>query len=834
MPFDPDAYLAKKTGGRQQAGFDPDAYLSKKMQAQPDAIAVSQEIAPESVGVGDTFVQNFSRGATFGMGDELGGHLEALGSKIGLRGLGSPYLRDVRLETDEEDAQSYDQVQEDMRDRRRGLLKQGEKENPVSSFLGNVAGGIATVPAGGALLKGASTLPAIGKAAQSGAAMLTSGSKAAQLAKTGAVEGGLMAFGESEAERPEDLLFDTAKGATLGGVISPIAGKGFEKAGKAVKWLGNEISELKPTQKVVEVISNLAFDLPPKYTEELIKNPKAMNARSYDEIEEAVIKTTTKIKDDLLREGKKAWSMLDNTPAVSGDDLKTIVTDNVQRLKIDKSMLPSDIAAMKKAQSILDTFGVVAKKSDVEDKIVQEADYILNTTGVAKNISPDELKILRQANELKQQGQMIDDSAIRKLKNQFSKENDLLNQAQYITKNMGVGKKLSERDLKIINKADELKLAREAGEGLSSEQIAGLENKLKETKSILLNASLISKKSGIGKVLSPKDISILSKADEIRNTPYTPNVLSEKDIKTIVQKLDREIDWVTPGMQTTNEFLKSVRNGLDSLIKGNPAYNKQMSEKVTPLTTSLEKTLDRLRFERSGESLVPTNSTRTALKNMYDAQGNIKNPQTVKDLFGVQTLDDIESGRAISEMGDLVNESKARGMLDRTEGGVVQGSRSVQAGGVTGGALGSLLTPAFGFAAPAIGAAVGASAGFIKDKYGRKIGKEFIDKNRDKIINRDLLFQSLGQKINKGAEKAQQAIPAVTRGINAAAIPAFVSNELQKDPEKFDENEKRTVQKIWLLKKNNPDLSEGDIKELMKKSVPGYQRKIAAEEFLKD
>lgn len=829
MPFDPDAYLAKKIGAQQQ-GFDPDAYLSKKTQVDPDAMMISQDINPETVGAGDTFVQNFARGATFGIGDELGGHIEALGSKIGLRGLGSPYLRDVRLETDEEDAQPYSQVQEEMRDRRRGLLKQGEKENPVSSFLGNVAGGIATVPAGGALLKGASTLPTIGKAAQAGANMLTSGSKAAQLAKTGAVEGGLMAFGESEAETPQDLLFDTAKGASLGGVLSPVMGKGMEKVGKAVKWLGNEISQLKPTQKAVEVISNLAFDLPPKYTEELIKNPKAMNARSYDEIEEAVIKMSSKIKDDLMQEGRKAWSLLDDTPAVTGDDLSTIVTDNIKRLKLDKSQLPADVSAMKKAQSILDTFGVTAKTSDVDNKILQEADYILKTTGIGKNISHEELKILRQADDLKIQGNTISEKSIEKLKNQFAKESQIINQAEYITKNMGIGKKLSERDLKIINQADELK----AGSGLTQDYIANLENQLKDTRSTIFKADLISKKSGIGKVLSPKDISILAKADEIRNTPNVANVLSEKDIKTIVQKLDREIDWVSPGMETTNEFLKNVRNELDSVIKGNPAYAKQMSERVKPLAESLKTVNEQLSLQRSGDSLRPTNQTRTVLKGMYDAQGNVKRPQTVNDLINVKTLDDLEKNNATSQMADIVNESKARGMLDRTEGGVTQGSRSVQAGGITGGAVGSLLTPIFGFAAPAIGAAAGATAGYIKDKYGRKIGKEFIDANRDKIINRDLLFQSLGQKIGRGAEAAQQAIPAVTRGINAAAIPSFVANELKKDPAKFDENEKRTVQKIWILKKNNPNLSEDEIKQYMQKSVPGYQRKTAAEEFLKD
>lgn len=699
---------------------DVDDWQDLEDNRTPDAVMISQDIEPNKPGAGDTFVQNLARGATFGFADELGGHIEALGSKVGLRGLGSPYLSDIRLETPDEDQQSYSDVQKQMRDYRRGQLEIGEKESPVASFAGQMAGGLATLPAGGALLKGVANVPKLGSAAQAGANMLTSGSKTAQLLKTGAAEGGLYGLGESEAETPEGLVFDAAKGGALGGVGSAVLGKGMEAGGKAIKFLGKELGELKPSQKAVEVVSNLAFDLPPKYTEELIRNPKVMNAREFDEIEEALINTSSKIKNDLMKEGKKAWSMLDDRPAVSGDDLATVVNDNITKLKIDQSELPTDVTAMKKAQSILDTLGVTPKRSDVDEKILQEADYI--------------------------------------------------------TKTMGVGQKLPLRELMI-----------------------------------------------------------LQKADQIRSTPAASRMLSEKDIKTIVQKLDREIDWVNPGMETSNELLKNVRMEFDSLIKGNPEYANHMATRVKPLSTSLEKLQKTLSFERSGEGLRATNTTRTVLKNLFDAQGNIKRPQTVKDLMSVKTGEDLVAPEGSATlMQDLVNEAKVRGILDRTEGGVKQGSRSVQAGGLTGGVAGSLLSPIFGFAAPAIGAAVGASAGYIKDQYGRKIGKEFIDANREKIINRDLMFQRLGEKFGDVGQKISDSSRQAVGGMNAVAIPGFVSSELGKDPEKFNEAEKRTVTKIYLMQKQNPNLSQDQIKDYMRKSIPGYQQKAAAEEFLRD
>lgn len=649
MPFDPDQYLVKKVAPKA-GGFDPDSYLNKKSAVTPDAIAVTEETKPtdfapkEEIGKAESAFRGGIGGITFGFGDELGGHLEALGSKIGVRGLGSPNLKDVRLESDQEDAQSYDEIYQAMRDRRRALDKAAEEQNPISFTAGNIAGGIATVPVGGAVLKGATSIPQIAPAATAAKQFFDTGSNLQKAVKLGIAEGGAYGAGSSEGDSINEVAFDTLKGAGVGGLSAGVFNKGSEVVGKGAKFVGEKIAELKPTQKAVEIISNLAFDLPPQYTDALIKNSKLKDVRTYDDLEDALVKTTNTLKSDLMAEGKKAWALLDDKPVIMSDELADTVYKNIDSMKILGSDLANDKAAVAKAESVLNT--------------------------------------------------------------------------------LGAGKQLS-----------------------------------------------------------------------------------EKDIKTLVQKLDREIDWGNMERQTSNDLLKNIRREFDAMIKGNQAYQDQM-QNVSKLRNGLQIMEEKFGFKPKGNSYETTDMTLGKMRNMFDAQGNIKKPETVAGLTEIDPA--------------LVDEIKMRSILDRTEGGVTQGSRNVLTG------------TAIGTAGGIPGMMVGAAAGYVKDKYGRKIGKEFIDKNRDTILNRDQFFQKMGQKLGKVGESVSKPSAEVTSGITAAMVPQFIADELSKDMSKLDETEKRTVTKIYLLKQKNPGMSEAQIKELMKKSIPGYQQKSAADDFLKD
>ncbi len=161
-------------------------------------------------------------GLSQGVSDELGGTLEAGGAAIGLRGVGSPNLTDIRFETDEEDKESLGDTYRGMRDHRRGLNEAAHAAHPGIYTAADVTGSVAT----GVLVPGASTLK---------------GSTA-----IGAAQG----LTRSEADLTDPSLenygqaaVDTAGGAAMGaagyGVGQGIA-KGAEYGGRALN-AGKEI-----------------------------------------------------------------------------------------------------------------------------------------------------------------------------------------------------------------------------------------------------------------------------------------------------------------------------------------------------------------------------------------------------------------------------------------------------------------------------------------------------------------------------------------------------------------------------------------------------------------
>ena len=646
MPFDPNEYLNKKKA--QGSSFDPDKYLQKK-QAVPDAIAVTETTKPRDftpdreIGGGESAFRGGIDSLTFGFGDEIGGAMEALGSLVGVRGIGSPDLKDVRRESDEEDKQSFSDVYRAMRDRRRGLDTEAEKQNPKSYMGGQFAGGVATLPLGGAGLKVASKIPQVAKAVNvAKAAPLPS--KLAQSAILGAAEGGVYGAGASEGEGFDDVAFDAVKGMGLGAAGGAIMSKGGDIATKGVKSLGRLISKVNPNQKVVEVVSNLAFDLPPEYTKELLKRPNLKNIKTNEEIEDLLIDTAVRVKKDLSKEDAIAWNFLSDKKSVDTEVLKSRVNNLVKEMGLEMSDMPADVAAKRKLNSAISTLD-----------------------------------------------------------------------------NMGLG-------------------------------------------------------------------------------------VSERDVKSLVQKLDKETDWNRMDLSVANEAMQRLRGDFDSLIKGNPAYASQM-KKVQDLAQSLNMMETKFGFKPQGAGYRAEDLTSTKVKGLFDARGMPKRKKTIEGLEKINP--------------ELVDEIKMRQILDRTEGGVTQGSRNVLSGGVMG-----------GVASGPLGMAAGAGLGFVKDKYGRKVGKELIDKGRDKILRRDELFQALGRKIEGAGQKAAQSMPAIQTGFTAATVPNFIADQLGKDMSDLDEVEKKSVTKIYLMKKNNPSMSEDDVKEYMKKSVPGYSQKQAADEFV--
>lgn len=181
----------------------------------PVSFEDTEEIAPEESkpSVGDSAIHGLASGASMGFVDDLAGGLEAVGSKVGLRGVGGKSISDIRLETDEEDKQNFMDVYRQARDAKRKEYAESRKENP-GTFL--------TTELGGGLLTSAA-LPALSAA---------KGAAATNIMGKAALQGGISGLGFSEADNASDLIADTNKGALTGGALGGLGtllGKGAQK-----------------------------------------------------------------------------------------------------------------------------------------------------------------------------------------------------------------------------------------------------------------------------------------------------------------------------------------------------------------------------------------------------------------------------------------------------------------------------------------------------------------------------------------------------------------------------------------------------------------------------
>lgn len=169
---------------------------------------------------------------------------------------------------------SYDQLLKDVRER----YKKAEEEHDITSFLGNITGGVGSMLAGGAALKGAGLVgkTAAGAIGAGEAAGLAEGATAAipsletgamaiakptfgQAVKVGAGTGALSGAGTSEAslkDDPSQLLKDTVSGAEVGGALAG----GGHALGKLIGWAGGVAKDIfmksKTGQHMIEDFSS--------------------------------------------------------------------------------------------------------------------------------------------------------------------------------------------------------------------------------------------------------------------------------------------------------------------------------------------------------------------------------------------------------------------------------------------------------------------------------------------------------------------------------------------------------------------------------------------------
>lgn len=155
MTFDPKAYIASRTGVANaavsgggsmptppQPSFDPKKYIASRTATPPTAQPVAaqtqaKETGPKT-GTGESFLQGFGQGGTFGYLPELQAMAGYYGGNV-VEALGGP-------END-----TYADLKKYFSNRNKTI----KEEHPIAYTTGDVAGAVATTPIVGAGLRGA-------------------------------------------------------------------------------------------------------------------------------------------------------------------------------------------------------------------------------------------------------------------------------------------------------------------------------------------------------------------------------------------------------------------------------------------------------------------------------------------------------------------------------------------------------------------------------------------------------------------------------------------------------------------------------------------------------
>jgi len=187
----------------------------------------------EKISATDALINSVFSGLTADILPKGSGVLEAAGRVIGVEGLGGTSLSDLGFEYPTLDPEKLKEAYTKIRDKRLGIQKAGEEEHPIASLVGQVGGALLTP--GVAASKVAGILP-----------------KAAATIGVGAAQGGLSAFGRSEAEDIGDVASEVQSGA-LGGAV---AGALLPAAIGTARRVGRFVKE----QPAIKTLSDIAKD----------------------------------------------------------------------------------------------------------------------------------------------------------------------------------------------------------------------------------------------------------------------------------------------------------------------------------------------------------------------------------------------------------------------------------------------------------------------------------------------------------------------------------------------------------------------------------------------
>ena len=368
--------------------FNPNApfeVIEAKPKFNPDAPfeVVGEKEKPSVL---ESFARQAGGGATLGFDDELGGVLGGLGRVAGVKNLASwkPFDEKSTLEFDSPTV-NIEKLKEAYLRNRDELRKDQRSDydaNPMSSFVGNMAGSMATgkfIPGTSAALNPATTL----------------GTKIG----IGAAQGTVTGFGMAEGDA-SDQLMSTAMGGAIGGaapVVMKGIGKGIEKTGELINPV------LKKTGKALFGVDEKATDL-------YLKNRDVINrAASVDDVADDFLnKSLPKMKEATSEYSSEAWNTLNpNAGFEKSDVLQAIVDRQKELAPRGFAVGAADNKALNQLGNLSDDISQFGKTiSEPEAKhIIQSLDHNINWNNPEAKVSNESLKTVREFidNNLKEQ-----------------------------------------------------------------------------------------------------------------------------------------------------------------------------------------------------------------------------------------------------------------------------------------------------------------------------------------------------------------------------------------------------------------------------------------------
>lgn len=211
-----------------------------------------------------------------------------------------------------------------------------------------------------------------------------------------------------------------------------------------------------------------------------------------------------------------------------------------------------------------------------------------------------------------------------------------------------------------------------------------------------------------------------------------------EELKGAIKQIDDNIDWNTPGKDTTNNALRALRTEVDGILKqANPEYAQAMLP-VAQKTAQLEELSKALKLDRRGEA---TDQTISALKTLTRDFSKESKPLLKETIGNVDN--------------QLLQNLEIEGMSQAMGRDVGRGARSAVTGGAAGAAIGAGVGGPIG---AAVGGGIGAIAGFTRDKYGRQLAANALKWGSAPIQNMDAILGRIGDSWETLSPTAREAI----------------------------------------------------------------------------